>query len=293
MSVDLHLHTTCSDGTLSPRQTVEEAVRVGVTAISITDHDTVEATADAQEAARGTHLAVVPGVEMSCDYGRTEVHVLGYYVDTSSAALRERLRAVREARVVRAEQMAARLRNLGVPLTLADVRRAAEVGKGDGPGNQSLGRPHVAAALVAGGHCATLQEAFDRYLKKGRPAYVPRYKLTPVEAVHMVREAGGCPVLAHPGLIVGERDLPRRLVPEGLAGIEAYHPEHGAADTQRLLRLAEELGLLVTGGSDSHGPAAVRPVAIGAVPVPDACAARLQEWWAARMAPPGGEGSCA
>jgi len=284
MGVDLHLHSTCSDGTLGPGEIAAEAARLGLTAISITDHDTLEATAAARDAAEGTPLAVIPGVEVSCDYRYTEVHLLGYYVDLGSSALLERLVAVREARLARAEQMVERLRKLGVPLTLADVQRVAHAVGGDGPGNQSVGRPHVAAALVAMGWCATLQEAFDLYLKKGRPAYVPRYKLTPVEAVHMIREADGCPVLAHPGLIVGERDLPSRLVPEGLAGLEAYHPEHSAADTQRLLRLAQELGLLVTGGSDSHGPAAVRPVAIGAVAVPDTCAHHLHAWSSARAA---------
>ncbi len=276
MAVDLHLHSTFSDGTLSPEAIVHAALDQGLTAISITDHDTVEATAPALRAARGTGLDVIPGVEVSTDYRHTEVHILGYYIDVACPELLERLAVVREARQGRARQIVAKLEGLGLNVGLEEVLRQA----GDG----SVGRPHVAAALVAGGCCATQQEAFERYLKKGRPGYVPRYKLTPTEAVQLIARAGGCPVLAHPGLISGEEDLPYRLVGEGLEGLEAYHIDHTTADTQRAQRLAGELGLIVTGGSDSHGPAAVRPVAVGAVEVPDSCAEQLRQWVARKGA---------
>ena len=269
MSIDLHIHSTMSDGTLTPEEIVREACQKGLSVIAISDHDTIAGVRAALRAAEGTGLTVIPAVEISTDYKRVEVHILGYYIDLDDATLAEKLSYVRDARLLRAEKIVQKLRGLGVAVTLDEV-----LAESDG---QSLGRPHVAAALVRKGVCGHPQEAFDRFLKRGRPAYVPRYKLTPMEAMRAIEEAGGCHVLAHPGLGVPDA-LIHELAQAGLHGIEAYHTRHTPSQTRRAHRLADELGLLITGGTDSHGPGGSYPVEIGSVAVPDSCAEALAAW---------------
>lgn len=274
--VDLHIHTTLSDGTLTPQQVVEVALEKGLTAIAVADHDTIAGVRSALQAARGTGLTVVPAVEISTEHEDTEVHILGYYFDLDNRDLAEKFRYVRSSRLLRGEEIAAKLRALGMEITLGDI--AAE---SDG---ESLGRPHAAAALVRKGYVSSVQEAFERYLRRGRPAYVPRYKLTPFAAAEAIRNAGGCSVLAHPGLGVGTR-LIRDLIADGLQGLEAYHSQHTPSHTRRALGLAAEYGLLVTGGSDSHGPGGSHPVEIGEVEVPDECFEKLRAWAEEHNAP--------
>lgn len=265
-----------SDGTQTPREIVAEAAAKGLKAVAISDHDTVAGVEVAIEAARGTALTVVPAVEISTEYDSTEVHILGYYFDLTDAGLAEKFAYVRNARVLRAEEIARKLRALGVSVTMEEIEAESA--------GESLGRPHVAAALLRKGEVTTIQEAFDRYIKRGRPAYVPRYKLTPFEAVEAILAAGGCPVLAHPGLGVGDRII-HAVVDSGVVGIEAWHSRHTPSHTRRALRFAEEFGLLVTGGTDSHGPGGSHPVEVGSLDVPDECFDALLSWARAHHAP--------
>lgn len=269
MAVDLHIHSTVSDGTLTPEQIVQVAQEKGLTAIAITDHDAVAGIPPAIQAAEDSALQVLPAVEISTEYHGAEVHILGYFIDPQAPRLKEKLREIRKARRIRAQQIAQKLNDLGLAVTYEQI--AAEAGEG------SIGRPHVAATLVKAGHVQTSQEAFARYLVPGRPAYVPRYRLKPSTAIQEVIRAGGLAVLAHPGIDNAHRWL-GELIGYGLGGLEAYHTNHGLADTRQFLQLAEQLGLLVTGGTDSHGPEGPVPVEIGSVEVPDECAERLLEW---------------
>lgn len=269
MPCDLHLHSTFSDGSQTPEEIVAECSEKQLSAIAITDHDTVAGVLPAIEAARGTGMPVIPAVEISTEFHETEVHILGYWIDLDSEELLQRLIYVQQARRVRAEEIVHKLRALGISVTLDEV-----IEQSDG---ESLGRPHVAGALIAGHHVSGMQEAFDRFLGRGRPAFVPRYKLSPDEAVQAVLAAEGCPVLAHPGLGVSDHIIDL-LIEAGIEGLEAYHNHHSPSNTRRAIRIAEERGLLVTGGSDSHGPGGSYPVQPGDVEVPDSCAAGLLDW---------------
>lgn len=269
MAVDLHVHTTGSDGTLTPAQAVEHAVRAGLTALAITDHDSVVGIPEALTAGKRLGLDVFPAVEISCDWQGREVHLLGYLVDSEDPELSAVLQRIRDARWGRLEQILAKLRDTGVDLRREDVERVAQ--------GESLGRPHVAQALVDRGVVNTPQDAFDRFLRRGRPAYVDRYRHPAAEAVGLVLRAQGLPVLAHPGLL-GLDGAIQELAEHGLAGIEAYHVDHTPRQTAHYRAMAERLELLVTGGSDSHGPEGPKPVTIGQVDVPDECAEGIRNW---------------
>lgn len=269
MPVDLHVHSTASDGTLTPVEIIAEACALGLSAVALTDHDTLAGLAEAQEAARGK-IIFVPGLEISTHQANKELHILAYYPDPANEVLRATLQRLQQARLQRLRETVLRLREIGIQISHEDV--AAEVGESHSPG-----RPHVAAALVRLGVVLDATEAFARYLRRGRPAYVDRFRIAPGEAVQLIRQAGGLPVVAHPGLM--HRDsLITPLVKTGLGGVEAYHVKHTPADTTRYRALAQRLGLLVTGGSDSHGPGGPDPVPLGAAGVPDECAEALFAW---------------
>ncbi len=257
--LDLHVHSTASDGTLTPEQIVALALEKRLTALALADHDSVAGLEPALAAAAGTDLVVIPAVEISTDHAHTEVHILGYFVDYHHPDLLAKLSAIREARAGRADAIVARLRDLGLDITYERVLQQAN--------GASVGRPHVAAVLVEEGHVNSPQEAFDRYLGRGKPAYVPRYKLTPQEAIELIRRCRGLPVLAHPGL-VRDDELVREIIAWGAEGLEAYHTAHTPAHSARYARLARERGLLITGGTDSHGPGGSLPVEIGSVVIP-------------------------
>ncbi len=276
MSCDLHIHSTCSDGTQTPEEIVAEAIDKRLTAIAIADHDTIQGVMRAIEAARGSDLAVIPAVEISTEYAKSEVHILGYWIELDNEDLHAKFRYVRNARRLRADDIVHKLRALGVEITIEDV-----LAQSDGV---SLGRPHVAQALLAKHYVNAPQEAFDRFLGRGKSAYVPRYKLSPFEAVEAIANARGCPVLAHPGLGVADHIIVA-LAEAGIQGLEAYHTHHSPSNTRRALRLAEEHGLLVTGGTDSHGPGGSYPVAVGDLAVPDECAEALTAWAREHAAP--------
>jgi predicted metal-dependent phosphoesterase TrpH len=267
--VDLHIHSTASDGTLTPSEVVRLALARGLRVIALTDHDTVSGVAEAQAAA-GTEIEVIAGVEINAEGGGTPLHMLGFYVDPQTPSLTEKLRTMRDARLERARKMLERLRELGMPLAWEDVQALA--------GGESVGRPHVARALLDRGYVATVREAFERFIGPGCPAHIPRLRLTPAEAIRAVVEAGGVPVLAHPahsGPAVVER-IPE-FVGYGLRGLEVYYPRHSPDEIEMLLRLCREHGLIVTGGTDFHGPDSEEGAPLGSVYVPTECAERLRE----------------
>lgn len=275
--IDLHVHTTASDGSLSPAETVREAVARGVGLLGIADHDTVGGIPAAEEAARAVGLPLVPGVELSVGSGEREIHVLGCFVDVGGIALREILAALRAARDRRNERILLRLAQLGAPVDPARVQDIA--------GSGSVGRPHIAKALVEAGHVSSEGEAFGRYLARGRPAYVGRERLSPREASKVIREAGGIPVLGHPAKI-GPRPVIEALVDEEMAGLEVFHSDHDERDVALLMSIAKERDLLITGGTDSHGPHSDRPIAIGSLDIPEwvgeQVLARAPDWWTNR-----------
>lgn len=242
---DLHTHTVFSDGALRPAELVEEACRAGLQAIAITDHDAVEGVSEGVEAGCRLGITVVPGVEINTDMPGTEVHMLGYYVDAGSEALRESLRRLREGRLLRAGDIVARLRASGVPVRLERVLEIA-----DGVG--AVGRPHVAEAIVELGRADDIRDAFEKYLKRGRPGYVPRPKFAPEQAIAVIREAGGVPVLAHPALSRCDERI-ADWVHTGLRGLEVDHSRHMPEEVTRYRQMADTLGLIATAGSDFHG----------------------------------------
>lgn len=265
MRCDLHLHSTASDGAYSPSQLVKMALAKGLGAISLTDHDSTEGIDLALQAARGTPLEVIPGVEISAEAGSQEAHILGYYIDHHHKPLLERLRAIRDFRRHRAWKMIERLKDLGMPLSR---ERVAEIA-----GEGSIGRPHIARAMMEKGYVSSTSEAFVNYIGRNGPAYVPRYKITPREATQMILESGGLPVLAHPLEVLG---LLPELVAAGLVGLEAYYGQYSPEQGQDLAHWAKEYGLIATGGSDFHGKGILETPDLGGLWIPEEVVPQLQ-----------------
>lgn len=255
--IDLHLHSTASDGTNAPEVVVRAARDAGLQALALTDHDTVEGIPAAVEAAEAAGLLLVPGVELSAYEGAEEIHVLGLHL-LQLDEMRDALTVFQMARRERAEGIVRLLNGLGVRITFEDVLAVA--------GDAAIGRPHVARALVENGWAMDLRDAFDRYLGAGRPAYLDKRRVTLPEAIELIHRCGGIAVLAHPGPD-GRHERIERLAALGLDGVEVIHPSHSAEDRARLLALTKHLNLVPSGGSDSHGGAdGVRVV--GAMKVP-------------------------
>jgi predicted metal-dependent phosphoesterase TrpH len=256
--VDLHLHSTASDGLLTPTQLVRAAQAKGLQAIALTDHDTVDGIEEANEAAQGSGVTVIPGVEISTDVpGIQELHILGYHINPQHSELRERLTELTHSRLGRARQTLDRLAQAGCPLSWDHLRTLAKGGV--------IGRPHIAQALVDARYVDSVNDAFRRYLGRGASAYVQRKKLTPKQAIAMIRSAGGAPVLAHPSRLL--EHIPR-LVGYGLAGIEVYYPGYPQTESRFLANLARKHKLIATGGSDFHGPGITQASDLGVVDVP-------------------------
>jgi len=266
--VDLHTHSIFSDGSHTPEELAAMGRAAGLSAVALTDHDTMAGLERFAAACAGIGLKGVPGVEISADVARGTMHILGYYADPRCAALNMALERIRDGRSDRNGKILERLSSLGMPLSSEEVARYA--------GDEVVGRPHVARAMVEKGYVRSCEEAFEKYLAKGRPAYVDRFRLSPAESVRMIREAGGVAVLAHPFTLEldngGLRKLLVGLKDSGLQGMEVYYSEHSPEQTRRYLALAKEMGLLPTGGSDFHGavnPAIRLGIGFGNLRVPD------------------------
>ncbi len=241
---DLHIHTLASDGADSVVQVLEAARREGLAAVSITDHDSVDSVAEAVALGPGYGIEVVPGIEISVDLGETEMHLLGYFIDYRDRELLARLSYLRDIRSRRAARMLEILAGMGIPLDLEALLPGQITG--------SVGRLHIALALVRAGHVRSPGEAFARYIGNDGPAYVAKLKLEVPEAMEMILRAGGVPVLAHPGQFGRDEMIPA-LIDRGLAGLEVYYPSHSRFQVNHFLELARHYGLSATGGSDSHG----------------------------------------
>ncbi|MEW5739191.1 MAG: PHP domain-containing protein [Myxococcota bacterium] len=244
--IDLHSHTTASDGELPPEEQVALAASKGVTVLSVTDHDTVGAIEACQRAAQRLGVRLVPGIEVSTYLNRREVHILGHFVDPSEARLsnfEKRLKAERERRM---ELMVDKVKGLGFPVTMQMVRDLA--------GDVSLTRPHLARVLTELGFTSSPKEAFTRFLGDGKPAYVPRLELAPKEAIDLIRGAGGTATVAHPGMTKIDRRELEELKRDGLVGVEVGHSDHPPSQQEKLAQWADELELVKTAGSDYHGP---------------------------------------
>jgi predicted metal-dependent phosphoesterase TrpH len=245
--IDLHLHTTASDGRCTPRELVDRAVAAGVTVLAVTDHDTTAASDEVRDYAAERHIRSIAGIEITAVEDDRDIHLLGYFIDPDHPELAEFLAQQREMRIARIQEIGARLADLGMPVDLRPVLEAARRRKG-----QSIGRPKVAQAMIAAGYVADTREAFDRWLARGLPAFVPRAGATSEHVAQIVHRAGGLVSLAHPGRTrIDARIAPLRDA--GLDAIEVYHSDHDGAAVAKYRQIASDLRLLVTGGSDFHG----------------------------------------
>jgi predicted metal-dependent phosphoesterase TrpH len=255
---DLHLHTFFSDGTFSPEELVGHGARLGFAALALTDHDSVEGAARMTVACAAAGIEFIPGTELTAEHKDTELHILGYFLDTQNQTLLAEIAKFQVVRQGRIREMVAAINKLGVPLQEETVFALANC--------KSPGRPHVARALVKAGLVKNLDEAFERFLKKGRPAWVPKAKMSALEGIGLIHQAGGLAVMAHPGLNHSDDMIPA-LVAAGLDGIECFHTKHSTAMVERYLGIAEKHHLLVTGGSDCHGFSKNKPL-IGTIKLP-------------------------
>jgi len=243
---DLHIHSTASDGRLTPAEVVQEAARRGLKFMSLTDHDTIDGIAPAKAAAKGfPGLKLIPGVEISTDIAAGEVHVLGYFIDYTDRELLETLERFRNSRLGRARGMVAKLDKLGVHLDWQRIEQIA--------GSSVMGRPHIARAMLEKGYIGSFKQAFSDYIGRDGPAYVEREKITPAEAVALIIKARGLAVLAHPFTAGDPEVLTEELKAAGLAGIETYYDNYTAGEIDQLVKLAQKHNLIATGGSDFHG----------------------------------------
>jgi hypothetical protein len=255
---DLHLHSRFSDGTYGPEELAEQARRYGLAAIALTDHDSVEGCPGTAQACEAAAIEFIPGIELTAEQEGNELHILGYCMDTQNPRLLTEIARFQAVRQNRIREMVERLNRMSVPLSADAVFALANC--------RAPGRPHVARALVAAGLCQSLDEAFERFLKKNRPAWVPKFKMSGEKAIELIHQAGGVAVLAHPGLNRTDEVIPS-MVEAGMDGIECFHTKHSTVTTERYLELANRFHLLVTGGSDCHGKNKGKPL-IGTVKVP-------------------------
>jgi 3',5'-nucleoside bisphosphate phosphatase len=248
--IDLHVHSSASDGSYPPAEVVRYAKEGGLSAFALTDHDTVDGLAEAAAAGRTLGVEVIPGVEISARNPGGTMHILGLGINFHDGKLDARLAVLKQARAERNPQIIAKLNALGIPVTMEQVEHIS--------GGGQVGRPHIARALMESGYVSSIQQAFEIYLRNNGKAYVGKFRFPPEEAIAMIREAQGAPILAHPftlglGTAFALKNTLRELQALGLAGIEAFYSEHTPEQEALYLKLAQELGLLVTGGSDYHG----------------------------------------
>lgn len=258
MFADLHLHTNFSDGTYTPEELAARAGQLGFAAIALTDHDTVEGCARAAAACDSAGMEFIPATELTAELDGNELHLLGYFVDTENPRLLKEMAKFQKVRQNRIREMVARLNELNIPLQADAVFAIANC--------RSPGRPHVGRALVAGGFCRNLDAAFERFLKKNRPAWVPKFKISALDAIELIHQASGVAVMAHPGLNRTDEIIPE-LVAAGLDGLECFHTKHSPSTADHYVRLAREYSLAITGGSDCHGLNKGKPL-LGTVKLP-------------------------
>jgi predicted metal-dependent phosphoesterase TrpH len=265
---DLHLHSTVSDGVLTPTELVHQAAAAGVKIMALTDHDSTDGLAEAQRAARQhPDLVLIPGIELSTDVPQGEVHVLGYFIDMEDPGLQQVLASFRDDRLGRARRMVEKLAELRMPLDWDRVLAIA--------GEGAIGRPHIAEAMVERGYVSSIKEAFDRYIGNSGPAYAERRKMTPAEAIVLIRRFGGVPCLAHPRETPNVADLLPELVKAGLMAMEVYYGLYPPEERNRYLTLCREHGLLPLGGSDYHGPGRAAECPLGDANTPLEAGERL------------------
>lgn len=267
--IDLHTHSTASDGIYSPSDLLQRAKDIGLRVLALTDHDTTGGLDEAIRAANALDIDLVPGIEINTDVGGGEVHVLGYYPEYNRPQFQAILTVLRDARERRGQRMVELLNEHGVAISWERVREIAQ---------GAVGRPHVARALLEAGYVQTIGEAFDKYIGTGKYAYVPRYKLTPDDAVRLIASANGLPVIAHPLDLPGLTELRNwlpSLVKAGMVGLETYYGPYSEQDERQLRALADEYGLIPTGGTDFHGPG-IHPTPLGGRPVPYEAVERLK-----------------
>lgn len=244
--IDLHLHTIASDGSFTSKELVQEAKKKDLAAIAITDHDTVAGVEEAIKAGEEMGVEVIAGIELTTYYQGQRVDILGYYIDYRDQELLKIIDNLQNSRQIRAQKILDKLANLEIELDFKDLKAIA--------GDSGVGRPHIARLMVEEGFVDDLQQAFDQYLEDGGPAYVSKYQLKPQDAIDLINGAGGVVVLAHPG-VIDDLELVKDLITlEGIQGIEAYYSQHNQEQTDYYLKLASEYNLIITGGSDCHGP---------------------------------------
>ena len=250
MAVDLHSHSTASDGSEKPAALIEQAVEIGLTALALTDHDTQDGIPEAKAAASSAPLELIPGTELSLEYDEGGMHLVVLWLEPGPGPLQNRLEELRQGREQRNQSMAQRLTELGMPVTAEEILEEG--------GSGSVGRPHIAAVMMRKGYVETIEEAFELWLTSGRPAYVGRPRLTPEDAIQLARASGGVPILAHPHTLGINRahemaDLLTRLIPAGLIGLEAFCAGYRRHEREGYADLARRFGLVPAGGSDFHG----------------------------------------
>ncbi|MPM18153.1 Phosphoribosyl 1,2-cyclic phosphate 1,2-diphosphodiesterase [bioreactor metagenome] len=270
MPADLHIHTTASDGRLSPEEVLSKAAKYGLSYIAITDHDTVDGLISIKNNSLKSNLVVIPGIEFSIDLPEHEVHVLGYYIDPFDKQLQEQLLTITDDRRKRIEKIVVRLNAIGYKITYEEILNSTKE-------TSSIGRPNVARVLVEKGYFQTVAQVFEQLLYKNGPVYIPHYKLKPQQAIELINRCGGIPVLAHPGLI-GDDNIVLKMIEYGICGLEAFHPKHSKEQRNKYAQLADGYKLLVTGGSDFHGIPSRYPEELGVFTVPDELALSLQRY---------------
>lgn len=250
MSADLHIHTIYSDGSYTPEEIVDKAKKAGFKTIAISDHDSLEGIKPAVKYAEDKELEVIPAIEFSTFRGKAEIHILGYFIDYEDKTLKEKVRKIYDSRKKRAQKMVKLLNQENVDITFDEVRNVA--------GDDYIGRPHIAKLMVQKGYINEMGEAFtENYIGNGGRAYVKKYKISPIEAIKLIQNSGGIPVLAHPIFInhgepLREEDI-KEMKANGLIGLEVYHSKHNKDNEKYYKSIAEKLNLLITGGSDFHG----------------------------------------
>ena len=256
MTIDLHIHSTASDGSLSPKTIVKKAKKMNYDAISITDHDTINGLDEAIKTGNKINLEIIPGIEFNTKLEGHEVHILGYFINYKNEKLLNETRKIRNSRIKRVKKIINRLNEIGFDITTNEVFSLSDGG--------SVGRSHIARILKEKGFVKSFSEAFDKYLAVGKTAYFDRYRLNSIDAIKLIEKADGIPILAHPGLINND-DIVDKIVNIGIKGIEAYYYEHCSKETSKYIRYAKNNNLLITGGSDDHGPGNKDGIRLGKV----------------------------